>query len=121
MQNPTFDNAGYPTEETLEAIANWPSEDMVSLFQFIKEAWKYDDMCWRQEGRTISASTVGWSGNEELISALRDNTIVWMICWQSSKRGGHYVFEIPEYQMKENKEAENAEQEGARANKRGRQ
>jgi len=37
-------------------------------------------------------STGGWSGNEELIGAMRMNFILWSQWWWSSRRGGHYVF-----------------------------
>ena len=46
--------------------------------------------------RTWHVSTGGWSGHEDVISALRDNLMFWMLSWVSSTRGGHYVFETRE-------------------------
>jgi hypothetical protein len=57
--------------------------------------WPQETFGWGQEGRTYHVSTGGWSGNEEILSAMQDNLIFWMVCWQEHKRGGHYVFELP--------------------------
>ena len=45
---------------------------------------------------TLELHTGGWSGNEDIIDKLSD-TLFWMICWESTRRGGHYYFEIPKY------------------------
>ncbi len=92
MTQPTFDRDGYPTDETLQAIRGW-KEDWHALFAFIGEAWTYPNY-WHQDGDTYRISTGGWSGNESLIEALGQNQIAWLICWQSSARGGHYVFKV---------------------------
>jgi len=93
MTHPTFDRDGYPTEETLQAIREW-KEDWRALFSFLCEAWEYPDR-WRRGGDTYAISTGGWSGNEELIDALRDNAAAWSSCFVSEARGGHYVFKVP--------------------------
>lgn len=38
----------------------------------------------------------GWSGNEDIIKALRNNELFWMCYYEEWKRGGLWVFEIPE-------------------------
>lgn len=40
--------------------------------------------------------TGGWSPNEDVIEAMHRNTILWMLCWESSHRGGKFVFEHKE-------------------------
>ena len=92
MNHPTMNADGYPTEETLQAIREWPAKEMPALFAFIREAWTYPDY-WRTEGTTHTVATGGWSGNEDLIDALGDNSIAWLLCWVSSARGGKFVFE----------------------------
>ena len=41
---------------------------------------------------TLYISTGGWSGNEDLIGAMQNNAMLWIMTWVSSRRGGHYTF-----------------------------
>lgn len=45
--------------------------------------------------RRYEVSTGGWSGNEDIIRVL-ERTFFWVMCWQSSRRGGHYVLDVPQ-------------------------
>ena len=95
MTAPTFDADGYPTEDTLREIREWsPERGYSELLAFMRAACRYPD-CWRQRGRTHRVATGGWSGNEELIRALRENHIAWAVLWWESKRGGGYTFKAP--------------------------
>ena len=47
------------------------------------------DRVWR-----LRLHTLGWSGNEEIIGALKENMMFWQLTWEESKRGGHYKFDI---------------------------
>jgi len=79
----------------LDIIEKWPYSDAEGLLEYVHEIWAYADSgYWRQKGRRYWISTAGWSGNEDIMGALHKNTMFWMMCWQSSKRGGHFVFEI---------------------------
>jgi len=92
-----MDPNGYPDEEELLKIEKWPYTDLLSLMAYVKERWRYSDTpYWHEEGTTFQISTGGWSGNESLINALEANTMFWILCWESSRRGGHYVFIIPD-------------------------
>jgi len=93
--NGEFDADGYPTEGTLEKIRIWPLQNFRALIEFVGELWRYPEY-WEVAGRKIEAHTGGWSGNEEIIGALKGNQMFWSCCWQSSKRGGHYEFELLE-------------------------
>ena len=96
-----MDSDGYPDDDELEQIEKWDHHDFAGLGVFVHERWKYRDCgYWTQEGRKLNISTGGWSGNESLMSALEANTMFWAVCWQSSKRGGHYEFELPEWAVK---------------------
>ena len=100
MTEPTFDSTGYPTEETFDKIKNWNQCDPVGLFEYIKAAWYYPEYIREPEANVIELITGGWSGNEELLQALKSN-FAWGLCWQMSQRGGLHRFEIPENFRKE--------------------
>lgn len=100
---PTKD--GYPTDEELQRIREWPiSENYTEWFDFIRSCWWAADWGWREEDavddfssrplRKYLISTGGWSGNEEIIDAMGENTLPWFITWVQSMRGGHYIFEV---------------------------
>lgn len=91
-----MDADGYPDETDLQRIRDWPLEDLPGLFAFLRSLWWLPDWGWAQDGRRFSISTGGWSGNESLIAALEANDMAWLLTWRSSRRGGHYEFEIPE-------------------------
>ncbi len=90
-----FDKDGYPTDETLEKIKSWPDTNFDGLMQFVEAAWYYPDYFSLDQDGVYHISTGGWSGNEEVINALGENTMFWLMCWKSSRRGGHYEFEVP--------------------------
>ena len=105
---PTFDADGYPTEETLAAIREWPittPSDSEGLLLFVQKAWNYSEYFIRVPRRVRRFGvlrrrwilhTVGWSGNESLIEALEQHLFFWLLCWHKSERGGHYEFETYE-------------------------
>lgn len=105
-----LDADGYPTEAALAKIREWKiasSQDLLALIRFIGELWYHRDG-WSDDGvqsahlfgsteiryHQFSVSTLGWSGNESLIEALEQNWIAWHLVWHSSRRGGHYVFQV---------------------------
>ena len=94
------DEHGYPTEETLNIIKNWDylSQGLPGWFEFIASVWNYPEEFSSKEvsGKVEwHVHTLGWSGNEEIIMAMRENTIAWALTWVQSRVGGHYIFEIP--------------------------
>lgn len=95
------DDGVYPTDESLEKIANYPllGNRGKQLLDEIKPIWNYADAgYWHVEETDTHfkyhLSTIGWSGNEDIIRALQKNVLFWHMHWYSSKRGGHYVFEF---------------------------
>jgi hypothetical protein len=109
MPEPTMDAQGYPTDETLRMIREWPIErfsDCEALLEFVGRAWWHPEMFQRTARRRRphpsllprhrwTVSTGGWSGNESLIDALEAHETFWHMCWESSRRGGHFEFEVP--------------------------
>ena len=105
MMSEYLDEDGYPTEEALAKIASWNYEDPKGWFAFVKEIWYLRSWGWTETDelnsfkrpvRMYHISTAGWSGNESIISAMRDNAMMWDYHWLSSKRGGHYKFDVEE-------------------------
>jgi len=98
---PTDD--GYPTEEELRRIIEWRPADWLQWMEFIKSCWWAADWGWAEyDGRDdygeptrfYSISTGGWSGNEDIIAAMRENFCGWAMAWCEHRRGGHYRFEV---------------------------
>jgi hypothetical protein len=97
-----MDKDGYPEVRELNVISRWAagnSGNFHLLMGYLKKRWKYADAGYWLEikvGSDIAyeISTAGWSGNEDLIGAMKKNTLFWMTCWLMSKRGGNYEFRI---------------------------
>lgn len=88
-----MDEDGYPDDDELARIANWPRSDLARMVEFAKGLWRYPNF-WTQTGDRLCISTGGWSGNESLVAAMQRNRIFWIICWHQSTRGGHYEFDL---------------------------
>ena len=97
-----MDKDGYPDKHELKKITEWDYKDFQGLMDYVFDLWKYSNCGYWKRGRIYyHISTGGWSGNEDIIRALMNNAMFWACCWWSSKRGGHYMFEI----RKQSKEA----------------
>jgi hypothetical protein len=90
---PTFDATGYPTDETLDAIANWPPDSFDDLMRFVISAWHPTGHVYRARG-FVALTTGGWSGNESIIDALESNQLFWSRYWSHIMRGGKYCFAV---------------------------
>jgi len=84
--------AEYPTRTELRNIENWPIGKASDWFDYIKSVWWNAEWGYRRRGKSIWLSTGGWSGNEEIIGAMRENLILWNVTWYTARRGGHYKF-----------------------------
>ena len=86
----------YPEESDLEQIRKWDAiNDAFKLVKFIQE------ICWcdavKIKGKRVwrvEFHTWGWSGNEDIIQALRENQMFFAIYWLKTLRGGHYYFKV---------------------------
>lgn len=94
-QDPVLGDDGYPAEVELNRIKAWDPRDLTGLFRYLRVRWAHGSSCWLELENMFSISTAGWSGNEDLISALQENRPAWSLTWRQSRRGGHYEFEIP--------------------------
>lgn len=103
-----WDDDGYPTEGTLKEIAEWKGNNFRDFFAALKPVWRYADgpnwFGWTEEDAVSEVfdkpvhryllSTGGWSGNESLIEAMRENYVLWALTWWQERRGGHFIFEV---------------------------
>lgn len=103
-----LDEDGYPTEDALELIEKWHFNDAKGWFDFIHSIWYMPDWGWGEgedkhdfyKDRKVyryDVSTSGWSGNESIIRAMERNSMMWHLNWVQSRRGGHYIFELYEF------------------------
>ncbi len=89
----------YPSEADLKQIRDWGHEDFSGLMEFVRDIWQWPEWGFSEladDGNedVFELHTGGWSGNEEIISALALNQMFWPMCWESSARGGHHIFKV---------------------------
>ena len=95
----------YPTDDELDAIESWPLGDPRGLVDFIESIWSHNYGKMIRTSRRIKLITGGWSGNEDVISALHKN--IWGIeYWVRSVRGGYHEYEMPPQRMQSAKYTE---------------
>jgi len=102
-----LDEDRYPTKNALEAIEKWHWDDARGWFKFIEDLWHFHDWGWKEKNEKHDykdkivlryyISTGGWSGNESIIRAMQNNDWMWHLNWVQSRRGGHYIFELREF------------------------
>lgn len=88
----------YPTEEQLEEIENYAGS-VTGLWALVEAAWsqaygKYERNTDGNGSTVHTLATGGWSGNEDVISAL-ERTMARALFWDSSRRGGHHEYVVP--------------------------
>ena len=88
----------YPSDESLKLIREWPRDNFLGLMDFVRDIWNYPEwgfmITQEIDERVFELHTGGWSGNEEILSALQENTMFWAMSWESSRRGGHYILKV---------------------------
>lgn len=95
VRHPTFDADGYPTAETELAIKTWDFRDVPGWLTYIREAWNHHYGRMSEESGMLKMATGGWSGNEAITHAMRENYVLWAMLWESSHRGGLEVLKMP--------------------------
>ena len=91
-----MDDDGYPEDDELDKIRTWDFHlGFLPLMDYVKSLWNWNDTYFCQiDENHFELHTGGWSGNEEIIGAMKQNTMFWLLCWEESRRGGHYKFEV---------------------------
>lgn len=87
--------ADYPDAREIRTIIKWDViKDPMGFFNFIKSVWWCPGWGYRMGRKYLHLSTGGWSGNEDRIEAMMKNRMFWIMYWESTRRGGHYTFDI---------------------------
>lgn len=94
------DTNGYPTEPDLQAILEFDGTPQ-QFVEYIQSIWWHDYYSTSPDVDDFDVplhrwqiSTVGWSGNEEIIGYV-ERTFFQFFYWYQSTRGGHYEYRIP--------------------------
>ena len=89
-----FNDDGYPTEEVLSRITAWSvKDDVFALLKAVAPLFEGYGRCeYNTDKQLWEVATGGWSGCEDVVQALQQNTLFWSLCWQLSRRGGYYEF-----------------------------
>jgi len=87
----------YPSEESLKLIKEWDivKQGIKPLVALVMDIWHWEDYR-TLKGNKLQLHTGGWSGNEDIIIALKNNWMWWSVCWEKSTKGGHYWFNVKE-------------------------
>ena len=88
-----YDESAHPTEGTLKQIELWCGNDFVGLMYFIEKSWMKPGLL-AQAGTSLTFATGLILENERIIGALKRNKDFWRSCWESSHKGGRYVFDL---------------------------
>jgi len=92
----------YPDTRDLLMIKEWDViKDPFGLLDFVESVTWTPDWCINIRGKRVKYfefHTGGWSGNEEIIGALKDNPNFFLLYWIKTYRGGHYYFKV--YKLK---------------------
>ena len=92
------DQDGYPTDVELAEIRDYdvlhnPVSGLVALL-YATWHWGIHDDWVTARGKHLYLATGGWSGNESIIGALKQNRLFWSMCWHKSMTGGAYWFHL---------------------------
>lgn len=98
-----FDENGYPTDEWLDFIKTYKPDETLPIIRFVDSLLVDGWYCYgfklgrKYRGkRKLELHTGGWSGNEEIIAAIKSNIMLthFKMRYVMWKVGGHHYFEI---------------------------
>ena len=99
-------DSDYPTDDELKRLETRDWHDANGALEYVRLLWKWCDrvtdtlrpcecdILHAEPGnRYLRCSTGGWSGNEDVIGALRTNFMVWALTWRLTSIGGLHIFQ----------------------------
>lgn len=91
----SYDGYEYAKQRELTRIAKWNYADPWGWFEYVIARWWMPAWGIRRVRNRLYMSTGGWSGNEEIIGAMRKNYLLWGKTWYVHRTGGHFIFKVP--------------------------
>ena len=101
-----LDGDGYPTEEALARIRQAAPHEVI---RFMLAAWNQTygsattklsrceaEVASHRTEKLIRLATGGWSGNEEVIAAYKENWMAHALTWRLSAAGGLHILAVLE-------------------------
>lgn len=85
--------SNYPDSADIRKIKKWPYDDFKGLIEFVRPLVEPMGRVTVKRGGRVEIATGGWSGNEEIMGAIRSNYMIWSGYWKESHRGGLTVFD----------------------------
>jgi hypothetical protein len=73
----------YPTDEQIDRIRGWHVEAYRELPAHVASLWAYPDLAREVRPGLWVFATRGWSGNEELLTAMRASQAWQLLAWDS--------------------------------------
>lgn len=89
--------AHYPSDFVLKTLEKWVlnKENLNEFLDLLQSEWEFADIgYYKFEEGMLELHTGGWSGNEDIIRALRLNSLFWRSCFVRDEPGGHYWFNL---------------------------
>ena len=95
----------YPDSADLHKIEHWKpmkpwsgARPWLPILGLMEDAWNMDmgSVRWNDAKTEATFVTGGWSGNEDIIEAMHGNFSARSILWQSSHRGGKFIYGVGE-------------------------
>lgn len=100
-----FDEDGYPSDQTLEEIVNFPFDNPSGFFELSEKAFNKHYGSWQivesyenpelrsnKPLKVVKIATGGWSGNEMVVNAMIKN-VIWSVHFIACFRGGLYIID----------------------------
>lgn len=92
----------YPGDDDLARLRVWDMADPMGWLAYARTLWWAPERGWPSEdfSGAVHVSTGGWSGNEEIVTAMQANAL-WGACFLRYTAGGHYDLCLPEHHRRE--------------------
>ena len=97
------DDDGYPTDAALKLVREWDVKDVKEfhdLMLMVKYLWRWANYVIRNNEQ-YTLITGGWSGNESIVAAMKENLLLHIMYWYSSNRSGTHIYAPHGWEVKE--------------------